>query len=205
MRYTPDHKEKTRARILESAATAFRRQGLSRDRRRSSHARSRADGRRLLRSFPLERRAAGRGNRRIAPPRGQANSIDDLEDDRQARIVPASDRRPLPDAPRTGVIQKAGARCLRWPPRSAVPVRSRARRSSEYWAALVTRIAAQLPPDHAEEHCDRTGGALRWRHDAGPGGPRSRVLRPDPRSLPVRLRTRMNHEDYVARSKRSRQ
>jgi TetR/AcrR family transcriptional regulator, transcriptional repressor for nem operon len=27
MRYTPDHKEKTRARILESAATVFRRQG----------------------------------------------------------------------------------------------------------------------------------------------------------------------------------
>jgi TetR/AcrR family transcriptional regulator, transcriptional repressor for nem operon len=27
MRYTPDHKQKTRARILESAATAFRRQG----------------------------------------------------------------------------------------------------------------------------------------------------------------------------------
>ncbi len=27
MRYSPDHKEKTRARILESAATAFRRQG----------------------------------------------------------------------------------------------------------------------------------------------------------------------------------
>ena len=27
MRYSPDHKEKTRARILESAATVFRRQG----------------------------------------------------------------------------------------------------------------------------------------------------------------------------------
>ena len=133
MRYAPDQKEKTRARILESAATAFRRQGYHATGVDKVMEEAGPHGRRVLRPLSLERRTPGRGARALCRPKlGEARpkGLPRRSDPEQVgaivdRYLTASS---IESSPRMAV------RCRHWLPRSA----GRARRPGRHlngWSA----------------------------------------------------------------------
>ncbi len=148
MRYSADHKEKTRARILESAATAFRRQGyhatgvdqvMEEAGLTAGGFYAHFSSKDALLAEAIEHCGAAAGGRldetsEEVASRGRAGAIVD-------RYLTPSHRGhpergcPLPSL--AAEVSRAGMK-----PRQAF---------ERMLGGLITRIATELPPDHAED------------------------------------------------------